>query len=407
MEIQTKNIAKYTVVTAKGRLDAAWSEYFTDTFLNYIRNGNHHIIIESSGMEFLSSAGIRSLVRINKELFLVKGSFMMVNSTEFVSKTLETTGFGKWLFTSFPEDMEPLENDSKPTKLGMDELYTISSEKSIEITAVDAWQNWKALSNQNLKNISFPENVFALGIGSASPIMENSKDEYGEFMAIGGNLCYQAPNEKGRPDYQLSVNQFVPEMLVARGLILDGEMNRLFRFSPSGEKTSHTISELAAEVLSVTASKVAAFVISAEIDGLVGAALIQSPGRIAENTDIGQQELRSWLSFSGERVFTGEQVVIFGIVSNNPQFKYNHLLKQLPANRELYAHIHATVFPYQPLPNGNIMLKQQIAKFFGGPPPIALLHLIDDNRPNQQLGESSLIRGACWCAPVKLKEDKL
>lgn len=407
MELQTRNIAKYTVVNARGRLDAAWAEYFTDTFLNYVRNGNHHIVIEASEMEFLSSAGIRSLVRINKEIFLVKGSFSMVNSTEFVSKTLETTGFGDWLSTSFPDDMVADPEPEKPSKPGMNERYLPQQEQFSEISVVDAWTGWNPVDLQNLQVVLFPEAVFALGVGSSSLQKENAINESGEFMAIDGNLVYQAPGEKGRPDYQLSVSQFVPEMLVMRALVVKGALSHLFRFAPTDEKTSQTLSELAAEVLSVTSSQVAAFVIAGEIDGLVGASLIQSPGQITETTPAGLTDMRDWLSFSGDRVFTGEQAVIFGIVSSDPDFGYNHLLRQHTANKLLYTHMHATIFPYQPLPNGNIELKQQIGKFFGGPPPIALMHLIDDNRPTQQLGESSLIRGACWCAPVKEKEGVL
>lgn len=406
MELLVRNSTKYTVFTAKGRLDASWADYFTDTFLNHIRNGNHHLIIDASGIEFLSSAGIRSLVRINKELFVVNGSFSMVNSNEFVSKTLETTGFGNWLFTDFPEDMEPEPDAPLPAKPGMNERYILNSENALEITAVDAWHEWNAIDFQHLKTVSFPENVFALGIGSATLKKEKALDEFGEFMAIDGNLVYQTPGEKGRPDYQLSVNQFVPEMLVARGIALSGDMAHLFRFSPTGDKPAHTVSELAAEVLAVTASPVAACVIIAEIDGLVGAALVHSPGRI-ENTTVLKNEMRDWLSFSGERVFSGEQVVLFGIVSNTEKFTYKHLLHQLPSNKTLFAHLHATIFPYQPLPNGNIELHQQIGKLLSGPPPVALLHLIDDNRPHQQLGESSLIRGACWCAPVKAWEGNV
>jgi anti-anti-sigma factor len=407
MEILTRNIAQYTVVTAKGRLDAAWADYFTDTFLTMIRNGNHHIIIESSGIEFLSSAGIRALVRINKELFVVKGSFKLVNSTEFVSKTLETTGFGNWLADSFPEDItfDPQEISAQ-NKTGINEHYS-SGTATLRLKAIDAWPGWQMVNPGKLETISFAENVFALGIGSASPDKVSAMHELGEFMAIDGNLVYQTPGEKGRPDYQLSVNQFIPEMLVARALILRGEMDTLFRFSPTNDKLSHTLSELSAEVLSATQSTVAAFVIAAEIDGLVGASLIQSAGRITDKTTVSQANLRDWLSFSGERVYNGEQAVIFGIVSNDSSFKYSHLLRQLSSNNGLFAHVHASVFPYQPLPNGKIHLKQQIGKFFGGPPPVAMLHLIDDNRPNQYLGESSLVRGACWCSPVQIEEDTL
>lgn len=74
MELHSEKIGKYLVVKASGRLDATWAEYFTDTFLNYVRNGEHEMVIEAAGLDFLSSAGIRSLVRVYKELALSKAA---------------------------------------------------------------------------------------------------------------------------------------------------------------------------------------------------------------------------------------------------------------------------------------------------------------------------------------------
>jgi hypothetical protein len=76
------------------------------------------------------------------------------------------------------------------------------------------------------------------------------------------------------------------------------------------------------------------------------------------------------------------------------------LLPPLPSSPGVAAHIHAAVFPHQPLPNGKIELEPSVRKFFNGPPPQAVMHLAEDIRPVVGLGESALIRGACWFGPV-------
>jgi len=62
----------------------------------------------------------------------------------------------------------------------------------------------------------------------------------------------------------------------------------------------------------------------------------------------------------------------------------------------LAAHIHSAVFPYQPLQTGRIELSATIQKIFNGPAPLAVMHLVTDDRPVIGLGESALVRGAAW-----------
>lgn len=407
MEIKTEQIGKYLVVTASGRLDATWSEYFADVFLKYIRTGDHHLIVDAAAIGFLSSAGIRSLVRITKELNSVRGSFGIVHATDFVSKTLEATGFGSWLVDSLPADLQPL---MQPKSVGGDfkqELYRLNSRRPLQFAVTDAWQKWGSIDPSKATVLTFSPDTFALGIGSTSMRTDESTSQFGEFIAVCGNLAYLAPEEKLRPDYLLSLNNFIPEILAVQALSIQGDMSHLFRFSPGDEKPAVTVSELAGQALAVSGSTVAAFVIIAETGGLVGANLIKSPGEIGAEPLGNTMTIRDWLSFSGEKVFGGEQSVIFGLVAQASEAENKPWLRQLPSKPGLFAHMHALVFPYQPLPNGNIDLKQQVDKFFSGPPPMALMHLIDDNRPVMGLGESSFIRGACWCAPLKGKEGLL
>jgi len=404
MELQAEKIGKYLVVTASGRLDAAWSDYFTDNFLNYIRNGEHELVIEAGALNFLSSAGIRSLVRINKELAVVNGSFLIVHANDFVSATLTTTGFGTWLSETLPIDLVPIIEMHSSSNISSTESYTLNPKGSLKLNLINGWQDWKAINEAEVKLTSFPGDIYAIGIGSASTELAKARDHFGEMMAVCGNLIYQVPEEQGHPDYLLALNEFIPEMTVLQALICQGEMLGLFRFSPSDDKPAVNVSELAGQVLSLVKAPVAGFVVMAEIDGLVGAHLIQSPGKIGDQPALDLFEIRDWLSFTGEKVFSGAQALLFGVVANASELKNFSLLKPLTSHPDLAIHMHAAVFPYQPIPNGSIDLKHQTDIFFAGSPPMALMHLIEDNRPVQGLGESSFIRGACWYAPVTNKE---
>jgi hypothetical protein len=163
--------------------------------------------------------------------------------------------------------------------------------------------------------------------------------------------------------------------------------------------------ELAERVLDVTNSFSAGFVILGEIEGLVGTHLIRSPGTLVEDKDILYPEIREWISFSGERVFPDHQALLFGLaVKSDERLK---LFPQARPENGIFTHIHTAVFPYQTLQNGKIEMQTSMQKFFNGPPPLALFHLVDDFRPAVGLGQSALIRGACWCSAINNPEALL
>jgi anti-anti-sigma factor len=407
MEITQEQFGNYLVIKANGRLDASWAEYFTDTVLDLIRNGHHQLIIDAMEISFLSSAGIRSLLSINKELQSVKGSFLIVHAPPFVEKTIEMTGFKKWLSDKLPDQIMSLDSLQPDVVGGKEEVYILNPAAKLSFSVIADWQPWQFVEPDKVQRMRFPTSVFALGIGGAADQPDKARDRFGDFLAAGGHVIFQPPEAKARPDFLLAEREFVPELLVIQALCCQGEMSHLIRFAPGEQTAFLEISRVAEQVLDTTKSKAAAFVMLAEVEGLVGATLIQSPGLKSASEGIPYPEIRDWLSFCGEKVYSGQQALIFGIVAETGDPGKNTWLWPFQSKPGISGHFHATVFPYQPLQNGKIDLIHNIQKFLNGPPPQALLHLVDDNRPAVGLGQSSFIRGACWCSAIQNGQEEL
>lgn len=405
MQINSEKRGKYLLVSTSGRLDASWSEYVTTTFLDYIRNGEHHLLIDASGMAFLSSAGIRALVIIYKELMIVKGSFLIVNAPDFVDRTIRTTGFGVWLAETMPPDAVQTQFSATDAPAIEEDLFILAPGATMDLKVVKAWTGWNPVNFHAVRKLRFQNTSFALGIGCPASTTEDTLNQSGEFMVVGGNVVYQPPEAKSHPDYLLPEKDYIPELYAIQALACEGQMSHLFRFRPGEESLAAGISGLAYKALDITGSDSAAFVIMAEADGLTGAGIIRSPGKLGEGAKVNFPEMREWLSFCGEKVWQGELAMIFGVVAKGGQAAELPLLKPMPSAPGLSGHLHAVIFPFQPLPNGKIDLHHQTEKLFNGPPPRALMHLIDDKRPTTGLGESTLLRGACWCATVKNWEE--
>ncbi len=393
-------------IKANGRLDASWAEFFTDALLTHIRHGHHSLVLDVAEMPFLSSAGIRAMLRVYKELRTVNGELTVVNATSFVANTLITTGFQSWLSEepynyNAQAQAQAQSQAEKGTQAEIDEnTFPVSPGASLVIDRVTNWQPWQVVTQDKIRHISFSPTDFALGIGCTAEQSNTQNSGYGEFLVVAGHVIYQPPEEKLRPDYLLAEGNFSPELLVIQSMVCRGEMAFLTRFAPDILHQAYSISHLAEMVLNKTQSAAVGFVILGEIEGLVGATLIQSPDKLTHDQVIGFPEIRNWLSFCGERAYSGQLALMFGIVRNGDPDSNGSNTKQSTASH----HVHAAVFPYQPLQNGMIDLAGSVDKILNGPPPMAVLHLINDTRPLASLGESSLTRGACWYAPIKNPE---
>ncbi len=403
MTIEQQFFGKYLLMVLKGRLDAAWSDYVQETLMKQIRSGHHHLLLDARDLSFLSSAGIRTLMIVARELSHVKGTFSVLKASPFVEKTIRLTGLGQWLAEDLPEEIKGTTATTADSQTANTEMFLLDQGSGMVLWVPAAWQPWQQISNTDLHSRIFPVNTIALGIGSASETTEEAMSTLGDFLAVAGHVVYQLPEKRLRPDYLIQKQDYIPGLQVVQLIEATGKLTHHFRFAPDGAQASFGIAALANKALRMVRSRTAVMVLVAEIHGLVGASLARSP---AQASDIGintYPEIREWVTFSGEPLFQGQHCLVAGFVSDDPVSE-TLLFKPLPAFPGLYGHFHAAVFPYQSLPNGQIDLTATLREFFNGPPPLALLHLIDDQRPIQGTGESTFIRGACWCAPAKKQE---
>jgi anti-anti-sigma factor len=404
MTIDQQFIGKYLLMALNGRLDATWADYVKDTCLGQIRSGHHHLIVDAENLSFLSSAGIRTLMIVAKEIQIVDGSFNVLKATPFVAKTITMTGLGQWLTSEMPAELKEEQSTEHQASLVNSDQYLLHSGPGMQMEIPARWRPWQQITPADLLVRRFPANAIALGIGSAAETSEDALKTLGDFMAVAGHVVYQPPEKHQRPDYLIQKNDYIPEMQVVQLLDVRGDLTHQFRFAPDHAQASFGIAALALRALRMTEGRAAIVVMLAEVHGLVGASVSRSPG-LAVNEEIAAfPEVREWISFTGEPIYQGHQCLLCGVVSDRPESE-ELLLKPLPAQPGLYGHFHAAVFPYQPLPNGKIDLTTSVQNFFNGPPPLAMMHLIDDQRPVQGTGESSFIRGACWCAPIQSSEE--
>jgi anti-anti-sigma factor len=417
MQIETQIQGNNAILKVTGRLDAAWAGHFHAAVQETIRDGQHHLRIDASELEYISSAGIRALLRINRELTAVKGSFGIIRASAFVTEALSLSG----LQILLRPETEPVETEVAITDTDMApvtitqsvpgillENHPLSSKGQITVRACGGWKPWLPVQVGDAVEISFPRHVFGLGIGASGLDLEAARPRFGEFVSASGRLAWLPADRADTPDYLEQAERFVPRLQVIQALIGEGSFSNLLRFHPEEKGNFLNLSDLYLQVLQMTQSDAAAMICLAEVEGLVGASLSRSPGLIQASDRPGDfPEICNWLGFCGERIHRQTQAMIVAFISRNPEHVSIPQLAPLPSRPEIRAHAHAAILPFRQLPQGVLDLETSVRAVFEENEPLGLLHLIEDKRPAIGLGQSAFIRGACWCAPMKFLTEPL
>jgi anti-anti-sigma factor len=93
MEITTRKQDNAMVITAKGRLDAVSSPEFEKGLAELIAEGEKVLIIDFGELDYISSAGLRSILATAKKLKAKDGQLLLSALKDTVKKVFEVSGF--------------------------------------------------------------------------------------------------------------------------------------------------------------------------------------------------------------------------------------------------------------------------------------------------------------------------
>lgn len=81
------------VVTPIGRLDTAAAPEFEKTLTEWMGQGETRFIVDLKGLEYISSAGLRSILVVGKKLKAQKGSMAFCSLAPMVEKVFSISNF--------------------------------------------------------------------------------------------------------------------------------------------------------------------------------------------------------------------------------------------------------------------------------------------------------------------------
>ena len=394
MEIRSEARGAGTRLVLSGRLDASWADHLVESVEREVRAGRHAIELDLAAVEFLSSAGIRALLRSQRQVAAVRGSFALLAPRDLVRSVLKTAGLSMLVKDSAPAAARPADSAQQVAHRGPGCDWSGAWNASAPAARV-AVHGEAGRPEAPATDVACGRDELAVGIGALGADGDPAS-RAGEFLSVAG-FAAALPTDGARiPDYVAEPAGPVAAALV-HALRARGFQPQALRFE-ARTQVGAPLSEILSSLLDIAGSEAVACVLLAESAELCGAALLKSP-RAAGEDPHGWPQVRDNCAFTTERTGEERTVLAAAFAARAGSAPAAALASQLRPHgpRAVAAHVHALVFPYRPLPKHQNALRAAVDEQLGASQPAGLLHLLNDDR-DDGMGESMLLRGTAWLA---------
>jgi len=99
----------YAIVHLEGRLDTSNAGEFEKQLLTVIEEGSARIIIDCTGLDYISSSGLRVFLIVLKKIKVLKGVFSLCSLKPGIKEIFDISGFST-IFSVFPDKEAALKN---------------------------------------------------------------------------------------------------------------------------------------------------------------------------------------------------------------------------------------------------------------------------------------------------------
>lgn len=104
MKIEVQSMKRVELVTVSGRIDSSNAGDFDDALKKLTDNGEYQLVLNMSGVEYTSSAGLRALVSTLRECKKHNGDLRLSDPSERVTEVLNLAGLTT-LFEVYDDDV--------------------------------------------------------------------------------------------------------------------------------------------------------------------------------------------------------------------------------------------------------------------------------------------------------------
>lgn len=108
MEITERQHNGILIFSLSGRLDSNTSPDFEKRLAEMIGQGNRRVVVDFGSLDYISSAGLRVILKTTKDIKRAEGLFVLCAMQDYVREVFEIAGFDTFLpiFTSLEDALQ-------------------------------------------------------------------------------------------------------------------------------------------------------------------------------------------------------------------------------------------------------------------------------------------------------------
>lgn len=249
MQIRKSHRDNILVIQVNGRLDGNSANQLSEQLASAIKEGWRQIELDLADLGYLSSAGIRILLKYAKTMKELRGSFVVTRISDFARQVLEVAGLFELLLPTYCDETNLIRHGRViPIPKGTIEMYDLEQGGTLSCQILGPAPDSRSLLDPSHSHpLPFPVSSFAFGVGAFGHDLADCHEHFGIFLAAGGVTACMPPDEGVLPDYMIYAEDFIPKLHVltgslSRAILCGRSVLRccpLIRCQP--QKRSHTL----------------------------------------------------------------------------------------------------------------------------------------------------------------------
>ena len=382
-------------IRLQGRIDSITCREIDSIFRNAVMAGKRVIVADMTGVNYISSAGLRIFLSFQKELKKAGGEICFLGTPPSVFSIFAISGFtGIFRFFASSDDLSVL-HTPKPDAGKGDTVFEggtltyLTADKpgnTFSIIGTEEKLSSADYTDSDVRSLKASSIDFAAGFAALGNDYENFREYFGECAVIDGNIFVYPAMPRSAVDYIIHSSgdrDTVYHFLY--GFSFTGNFSQFVSFEPSGGYVA--LDELLAKITAAANSPVIGITGICESGGLFGMRLKKVPLR--ENRGAGPINIFSpetfsqWIDYSVEAEDMHNLVVFTGIAVRDRSSAPEKIADILPASSSF--HVHGIVFDKKPFNEAIDNFSSELKRITTGMEPQRVLHLLGKTRIGQGL----------------------
>lgn len=379
------------VCRLSGRLDVLTAAQAQQVLEDLVQAGQRDLVVDLAELSYVSSAGLRILLMVQKLLRKVGGRIIIYRTTEMVRQVFAVSGFlGMFELADGPEELAarlagravpPASRRLEADGVVMEVVERPGPPGRLLLHGRPEKLNRAEYAAPDMVSLPAGQGLFGVGLGCFGDGFAECRDFFGEALVLEGSLFYQPTVPRAGVEFVLNLEaQDGLDYKFLQAFTFQAPFQTLVGFDcPEGPQELNRLIPALGQALP---TPVLGLALLAESRGLYGMRLKRSP--IRENQPDQGREIfhpdlfKEWMSFPLEAEDPGAVVAGVGLVVGSRESVPAALQPWLPSDSAF--HLHAAVFGKGPLGKRPEQLPAELRRIITEMEPVKVQHLLGRSR---------------------------